>query len=355
MGIYRRGTVWYARFWEDGKIHRKSLETDDPKLAEDLFVLYYGDPPKRRRRHEARQQRKRRRAPGTVAEAIAAWLKRVEVEHAAKPTTVRSYRFQARRWRRRWGSLELAELDRDDLRDWRDERLARVAPRTVKTERAILRAFLSWCRRNELIEEVPRIDPVRGVPRKRRRPAALEPEEVETLIRTAREHPAPQVRALEPAIWLGAYAGLRRAEICNLEWEDLEQRRRILTVQAHRGFSPKGYEAREVSIGPRLAGYLEELRQREPRARWVCQNTDHGRWSPDILAFWARELWKTAGLYEKGKPVLHALRHSYASWLVADGADVETVRMLMGHSSITTTEIYFHSTLKRKRKAVESM
>ena len=354
MGVYKRGNIYYARYWQDGRIHRKSLDTGDRRLAEDYFHVLYGEPAKRRRRHEAKQQ-KRRRAPSTVADALTAWLERVEVNHAGKPATIRSYRFQAGRWRRRWGSLQLAELDRGELESWRDARLARVAPRTVNTERAILLSFLNWCKRNELIEELPRIDPVRGVPRKRRRPPALEPEQVEALIRAAREHPKLQIRALEPAIWLGAYAGLRRAEICGLEWQDVDQEERILTVQPHGGFSPKSNESREVPLGPKLAGYLEALRQREPRARWVCLNADRGRWNLESLTFWACRLWKAAKIYEKGEPTLHALRHSYASWLVADGADVETVRMLLGHSSITTTELYFSTTLKRKRKAVESM
>jgi len=49
----------------------------------------------------------------------------------------------------------------------------------------------------------------------------------------------------------------------------------------------------------------------------------------------------------------HDLRHTFASRLVESGVDVETVRELLGHHSITVTQRYTHSTDERKRKAVE--
>ncbi len=55
---------------------------------------------------------------------------------------------------------------------WRDERLGEVSKRTVKYERSVLLGFLRWDRREGLIPGVPEIDPIRGVPRKRRRPAS---------------------------------------------------------------------------------------------------------------------------------------------------------------------------------------
>ena len=55
------------------------------------------------------------------------------------------------------------------------------------------------------------------------------------------------------------------------------------------------------------------------------------------------------------KVVFHTCRHSFASWLVADGADLFTVRELMGHKSIAMTERYSHLSPDTLRKAVKSM
>jgi integrase len=51
----------------------------------------------------------------------------------------------------------------------------------------------------------------------------------------------------------------------------------------------------------------------------------------------------------------HDLRHTFASRLIEKGADIETVKELLGHFSITTTQRYTHSNVERKRKAVESL
>lgn len=355
MGIFQRGGVWYARWWEDGRIQKKSLETRDRQEARELFDLVYAP--------AARPQAKRgrggkaaapARAPSSVRDAVEAWLRRVEVDYAGRET-VNTYRAQGRRWQARWGSLPLASLTRDELQEWRDERLGQVKPRTVKHERAILLGFLKWCQREGYLDRVPAVDAIKGVPRKRSRPAAAELEEVETLLMVARDHPDAQVRALETVVMLCAFAGLRRAEAAALEWGDVDLEGAVLTVRAHGRFRPKSGEEREVPIGPRLLEHLRALRTLRPKARWVAESDTLGPWVVGSMTRWARRLWQAANLHEKGGAVLHSLRHYYATTLVRNGADVETVRELLGHSSVTVSEVYFATTLDRKRRAVEGL
>ena len=51
----------------------------------------------------------------------------------------------------------------------------------------------------------------------------------------------------------------------------------------------------------------------------------------------------------------HKLRHTYASYMLQSGADVETVRMLLGHSDISTTQIYVHSNYKQMKEAADKL
>ncbi len=112
--------------------------------------------------------------------------------------------------------------------EWRDERLAEVSKRTAKYERSVLLGFLRWAHHEGLIPGVPEIDPIRGVPRKRRRPAVLSHEEVGELLDAARFHPRPQVRALEAVVRIAVNTGLRRDELRWLEWEDVDPQQKIL-------------------------------------------------------------------------------------------------------------------------------
>ncbi len=88
--------------------------------------------------------------------------------------------------------------------------------------------------------------------------------------------------------------------------------------------------------------------------QWVCENAELGQWSLGI-ARWARALFQAAGLYDPELGTLHRLRHTFASDLAGNGTDLETLRDLLGHHSVQTTEIYLHTGMERKRAAVESL
>jgi integrase len=369
MGIYRRGEIWWAKWKERGKPVRRSLGIRDESAARAWWaghVLdreleddgYYANRVRQAQAAKRRAAEPRRAADPapaarrmTVRRAADAWMKRVEIDHAGRET-VTSYRANARRWQRRWGDLPIAELDRERLQEWRDARLEEVALRTVKSERWILLGFLKWCRTQGFVEAIPAVDPIKGAPRKRAKPAALEPEELETLLMVARDHPAAQVRALTPVLMLGAFAGLRRGEIAALEWGDVDLAEGFITIRAHGRFRPKSGEEREIPIGPRLAAYLKALREQRSTARWVAESPTLGAWVVGTMTRWARRLWQAAGVHDEGNAVLHGLRHFYATSLARSGVDVETVRELLGHGSVTTTEIYFSTTRDRKRQAV---
>jgi len=67
-----------------------------------------------------------------------------------------------------------------------------------------------------------------------------------------------------------------------------------------------------------------------------------------------RDVFKWAGLYEKGK-LAHTFRHSVATSLLENGVDLETVRDWLGHQQISTTALYLHSSDDRKRKAARQL
>ena len=69
---------------------------------------------------------------------------------------------------------------------------------------------------------------------------------------------------------------------------------------------------------------------------------------------WFRHLLRRAGLEDSGLTA-HCLRHAYATQMLRTGADLETIRELLGHSNISTTSRYLHTDPSRKRSAVESL
>lgn len=81
-----------------------------------------------------------------------------------------------------------------------------------------------------------------------------------------------------------------------------------------------------------------------PKGKQFTRQTFHG---------WLRKAAKAAGIAKLVKP--HTLRHTAATLLLRGGKDIETVRDLLGHSSIRTTAIYLHSDTETKRRAVDDV
>ena len=133
--------------------------------------------------------------------------------------------------------------------------------------------------------------------------------------------------------------GLRVSELCDLKLENLDQDRRFARVRG------KGSKERIVpygrSAGVALVRYLESSRPRLLGNRisaFVFLNYRGGRLSR--VGFWKllRKYATAAGLSAHISP--HTLRHSFATHLLEGGADLRVVQELLGHSSITTTQIY---------------
>ena len=139
------------------------------------------------------------------------------------------------------------------------------------------------------------------------------------------------------------YAGLRRSEIRTLRWEDVDFENFGLIIQAKQvpgeeDFEPKGGRARVTTMPAKLAEILDKMERRGP---WVF-----GGESP-IVANRFYKTFKTI-IERAGLPPdlsLHHSRHTYCSWLLKQsGGDLSYVQEEAGHSDITTTRNYLHST-----------
>lgn len=139
-------------------------------------------------------------------------------------------------------------------------------------------------------------------------------------------------------------AGLRVSEACGLSLSDVDVPGRVLRVLG------KGKKERLCPLNPGAAealrrwlarrGELLASRRRGQDARAVFLNFRGGRLTPRSVARHLDTYARAAGLVRHVSP--HALRHSYATHLLAGGADVRTIQELLGHASLSTTQRYTH-------------
>lgn len=149
-------------------------------------------------------------------------------------------------------------------------------------------------------------------------------------------------------VLLGCRAGLRRGELVNLTWQDIDFKRQILTVQPKENWRPKDYECRDIPLSADLSKILQKNKNKQG---FVALTEDNKPFSLAGIGSHFIKFIKKLGL----KGSLHTLRHTFASHLVQNGVDLYTVSKLLGHNSITTTEIYAHLSPNTYDKAIKHL
>jgi integrase len=162
-------------------------------------------------------------------------------------------------------------------------------------------------------------------------PKALSTNEAHAIEQAAKLHPLI-VRSL---VALFLYAGLRKSEARLLEWREVDFEGRWVRVQG------KGNKGRIVPAPHKILTVVDSWRLECPDLQWVFPS-DYGKvrgrprsetWVRNVI----REVGRDAGL-----PGLHPhqLRHTYATRLLRQGADIRQIQVLLGHSNLQTTQVY---------------
>jgi site-specific recombinase XerD len=252
----------------------------------------------------------------------------------------------------RWATRARLEPDRLDVRDLRryaatlSER--RAAPATVARRLAALRAFFRCLREHGHVTQNP-AELVPGPRKAQKLPTVLKPEELARLLDRIPATTPLELR--DRALFELAYAcGLRAEEIVTLDVASLEFDREEVRIEG------KGSKTRLVPAGEAAlraaARYLEAgrpaLDAREGESALFLSKSGRRLSTSDVrrrLRVWTRKV----GLPGAVSP--HALRHSFATHLLEGGADLRAIQEMLGHASISTTQIYTRVESARLREA----
>lgn len=244
-----------------------------------------------------------------------------------------------------FGQRPVANLSRADIERWQAAR-THLAASTRRHEFSVIRSFCQHLVRAGHIRRDPTGD-MRApkVPRPAER--ALSRDEVEAL-----EAALPDSRA-RAIFALMRYVGLRRAEVLALQVGDWDRRREVIHVIG------KGGHHRTEPVPPWVADELRCYLTEQPAgAGPLIRTLDGTRGLAHSTLGRMMSTWMTdAGI--KLAPFdgrnCHALRHTIASELVEAGADIVTVQELLGHRSITSTQVYLRrAAVSRVRAALAS-
>ena len=245
-----------------------------------------------------------------------------------------------------WEDIELKHLmaflqhERDRRLETEPETSAkRLSSESLYLEIAALRAFYRFAENEKLLPS--NLAENLSLPRRwKRLPKALSAEEIERLL--APEQPETPQNLCDQAVLELAYAsGLRLAELRSVRLEQLHLDAGFINVIG------KGNKERVVPLGRKaseaLNHYLEAGRPKlvTPKSPAAVFLTRRG--TPfAAVTMWLRikQRVRRAGISRNVTP--HMLRHSFATHLLENGADLRVIQELLGHASISTTEVYTH-------------
>ncbi|MCH2200668.1 MAG: tyrosine recombinase XerC [Fuerstiella sp.] len=222
---------------------------------------------------------------------------------------------------------------------------------TIARRLACLRSFFRFCKREGLCDANP-ARPLRTPRAGRRLPHFLSTDEVGKLLSVP---PATQKDGLrDRAILETMYsAGLRVAEVVALDTEHWDRSSGIMKVLG------KGRKERIAPVGSYATRALDrwiDVRQPDPHGRpdqtaAIFLNRFGRRLTTRSIGRMLDKHINSAGLSSQTSP--HTLRHSFATHLLDGGADLRSVQELLGHKSLTTTQIYTHVSTRRLRETYE--
>ena len=254
------------------------------------------------------------------------------------------------------GVSEFSQLTINHIRSWLANLQSRGSARSSITRRVVsIRAFTYWGARNGWLEADIGRDLVAPKP-ERHLPEVLDIERasmaLEALHLRASEEPSP-LAIRDVAIVETLYgSGIRVSELTGLNLDDVDRERSTLRVIG------KGNKERVVPIGnPAMRALDRWISEGRPELssdatqRALFLGSRGKRIDQRVVRDVVYDATETVGAEKRLGP--HALRHSAATHLLEGGADLRTVQEILGHSSLSTTQIYTHVSEERIKKAYE--
>jgi integrase/recombinase XerD len=285
------------------------------------------------------------------AKAKTDFLEYLEIEQNRSQKTIANYDHYLTRLVDFAGDIQIKDIDAELIRKWRlwlnrlgtntSDELGQI---TQNYHLIALRSFLKYCAKRD----IPALtaDKIELSRTQRQQVTFLNEEELEQLFAQPDVQTIAGVRD-RAILELLFSSGLRVSELVGLDRDSINLKRREFTVRG------KGQKDRPIFVSPEAAAWVENyLAKRQDTAKPLFIRYSGNKQinlSGNYYRLTARSVQRLVARYARLAGITkhvspHTLRHSFATDLLMNGADLRSVQALLGHSNIATTQIYTHIT-----------
>lgn len=310
--------VYYLFYVEAGK--RCKVSTKSKMKAEAFRFLKSFDPSEINKAPEIQ--------PICLSDFTAQYLAYSDAQH--RPNTTRTAKSTLREFQKYAGNIMLNGISTRDTEQFLSHKAKECNSFTLRKHYVTLKSIFSTAERWKYVS----INPMKGVPKPKlpeQIPMYFSKEDFSKLIQ------AMDTDFKELCIF-AVLSGLRQSEIAQLSWTDIDFETRVIRVRNSDSFTTKSGKNRTVPINDDLFKMLY-LKQSSA----ICPLIFHRNKKTYRHEFISKRLKKYVRLAGLNDGLhFHSLRHTFASWLVEDGATLYEVQKLLGHSDQRTSMIYAH-------------
>lgn len=295
-----------------------------------------------------------------MSELILDYIEHLEVEGGRAARTAENYRLYLERFVEFTEDIEVGKITSEVIRKYRlwlnrfrnqqDEDLAII---TQSYHLIALRGFLGYLSKRDIPSLAP--DKIELPKTSRKQVTFLHYDEIQRMLEVIDISSEPGLRD-RAVVELLFSSGLRVSELINLNRDHINTKRREFMVRG------KGQKDRPIFISQEAADwvnrYLEMRADTLPPLFLNYSKNNQTSTSGDFRRLTARSIQriiekytKLAGITKHVSP--HTMRHSFATDLLMNGADIRSVQSMLGHSNISTTQIYTHVTDTHLREVFE--
>ncbi len=330
LSLFRRPNgIWYVIYTVDGRRKWKSTKCSDRSEALEKLIQF-------------KELVKKRPVENRFSTFLQEFLSYAHSTYA-KPS-IDIFNVALRNLQTITGDCRLTSLSFKHVDLYKAQRLKQVSPTSVNVELRSLRTIFNIALRWNLIETNPfcKVQLVR-IPETV--PTFFSKDDFQKLLVVVGNH------WMRDFFIFAAMTGLRRGEILNLKWTDVNLDGKIAQIQSSPTFKVKTGKRRTIPLGDAAVKLLQD-RARVSKSEFIF---DHNGTAirGDFLTKKLKSFIRKAGLNQRLH--FHSLRHTFATWLVQGTVSIYEVQKLLGHADISTTMIYSHLVSSELHDAVNKI
>lgn len=285
---------------------------------------------------------------------IESFLKYIRYEKSYSSHTVLSYKTDLEQFRDfliiQTGVFEPEKITSEEIREWIIALMdVGERPSTVNRKASALKSFFRYLKINGLIDSNPTqkiILPKKAKPL----PVFFQEKELDKCLEVSKKDTTFEGVRNSLIVEMIYQTGLRRSEIVNLKDRNVDTKKCNLKVLG------KGNKERIVPFGADLADRIDAYRRFRSEQIGIDPETffvdGQGKELNEFKVYYnVRKLMGEVSAQRKKSP--HVLRHTFATTLLNDGANINSIKELLGHESLAATEVYTHSTFEQIKNIYE--